>query len=130
MHSVDGQSSYSYVQLEDMLISLMHTYQPTEIHTQANYLDPWFPDHSDHTAVSRLVTKVGQKYDSKVPIKYYIGYPIYSRPSNVSGALLQQKNDAFFTYAKSDPSVCRNFETCVKSHASYSNYLPRQYTSP
>jgi len=130
MHSADGQSDYSYGQLQDMLLSLMRTYGPSEIHTQSTYVDHRFPDHSDHIAVSRLTRQVWQQYDAKALIKFYLGYPSYGRPSNVFGTDLQQSEDAFFAYAKFDPSVCGSEIACQKSKASYGAYLHTQYTSP
>lgn len=129
MHTVDGQSKYSYTQLQSALLALMRTYEPAEIHTQATFVDRRYPDHSDHIAVSRLTRRVWQQYDAKLPINYYIGYPIFGRPANVNGKDLQEKEDAFFAYSKFDESVCSSNAECQKSKASYGAYLPRQYTN-
>ena len=130
MGSVDKQSEYSYAQLQSAILELMRVYGPAEIHTQAALVDRRYPDHSDHLAVSRLTRHAWQQYDSRIPINYYIGYPVFSRVANVSGADLQAKEDAFFAYSHFDSGVCSSVENCEKSAASYSTYLPRQYTNP
>ncbi len=129
IHSVDNQSVYSYSQLQDAVLSLVRTYQPAEIRTQSTFVDRRYPDHSDHIAVSRLTHRVWAQYDSRLSIKYYLGYQSYGRPQNVFGSDLQQTEDAFFAYAKYDPSVCGSEISCQKSKASYGAYLHTQYTN-
>ncbi|MBI2588815.1 PIG-L family deacetylase [Candidatus Saccharibacteria bacterium] len=128
MYTVGHQSFYSYQQLEHAIVALMQTYKPTEIHTQANYISKKFPDHSDHMAVGYLARQAWEQYDIRVPIKFYIGYPIYENPVNVSDQDLQDKQAAFFAYGQFDSGVCDSVASCDKSKTSYGAYLPRQYT--
>jgi len=131
--SVDGQSYYSLSNLSNALVSLMHTYLPADIHTQANYVSKTYPDHSDHIAVGNIVRMAASAYDLqqygnqiKVPIQYYIGYPVHGMGVNVSGANLTQKEKTWFNYAKYDPTVCQNIQQC-NDKTTYGFYLTRQY---
>jgi LmbE family N-acetylglucosaminyl deacetylase len=132
INTIDGQSTYTATQFKAALTTLMHVYQPTEIRTQANYVSTIYPDHSDHMAVGRFVKQAYSQYETEqfnnevtVPIKYYIGYPIHAMPVNVSGKDLQEKEAAFFAYAKFDPSSCSSVVACKKT--AYNSYLPREY---
>jgi len=132
MEAVYSGSTYSSTQLTDALTVLMHAYQPSEIRTQANYGSAMYPDHSDHLAVGRYVTRAYSQYETQqyenkviVPINYYIGYPMHAFPENVAGANLQSKEDAFFAYGKFDGAVCDNIVKCNKM--TYGAYLTRQY---
>ena len=134
MHSVSGQSYYSSNDFINALISMMHTYRPTEIHTQANYVSHLYPDHSDHMAVGRYVKRAYQQYEVKqfenrviIPIKFYIGYPIRERPANVSSEDLIKTERAFSAYSAFDKAVCQTVEECNQS-TTYGSYLKRQYT--
>lgn len=134
--SVDGQSVYTADQVSDALTTLMHLYQPAEIHTQSNVSGRKFVDHSDHRATGRFVKRAYDNYEIEqfnnkisVPIRYYIGYPIHERPENVSGTDLAEKEAAFFMYGKHDGSVCHSVKECDSSTVYYS-YLTRQYQSP
>ena len=133
IRAVDGQSTYSYTELVDALTNLMLTYQPTEIHTQANLASKTYPDHSDHMAVGRLTKISYQQYEKQqfddqvvIPIKFYVGYPIHQFPENVTGTELKEKELAFFSYAEFDGGVCHSLSTC-QSNSTYSTYLQRQY---
>ncbi|MDB5165524.1 MAG: hypothetical protein JWM00_414 [Candidatus Saccharibacteria bacterium] len=133
IHTTDHQSTYSSSQLAEALTTLMETYRPDEIRTQANMVDRRYPaDHSDHMAVGRYVKQAYQKYIDNSgaqiisPLVFYVGYPISGMPANVVGEDLAQKQRAFFTYARNDLAVCGSLEQC--SHGSaYSSYLKRQY---
>jgi LmbE family N-acetylglucosaminyl deacetylase len=132
-NAVDGQSTYSSDQLVAALSALMHTFQPAEIRTQANYTGRRIPDHSDHMAVGRYVKKAYQQYEDQqfedkimIPLKFYIGYPIHDMPANVSGDDLAQKMAAFFAYGQFDGGVCHSAHECAFNPA-YGAYLPRQY---
>ncbi|OVE78625.1 hypothetical protein BVY00_02325, partial [bacterium G20] len=127
IHSVDEQSTYTSSQLTDSLLSLMRTYLPSEIRTQANFISRRFPDHSDHLAVGRYVKRARAQYDDKLPIKFYIGYPIYERPQNVTGEDALQTEAAFLAYSKFDEAVCHSHEQCRESKSSYGSYFLRQY---
>ena len=136
LDSVYGNSYYTSAQLIDALTSLMHTYQPTEIRTQADYVSDQYPDHSDHIAVGNFVNQAYEQYEQQqfdnqvvIPIKYYVGYPIRGMDANVSGADLRAKEAAFLAYAKFDGATCQSEEQCQSAHA-YGAYLTRQYQYP
>lgn len=131
--SVDNQSSFTSTQLTDALVSLMKTYQPVEIRTQANFVSKIYPDHSDHMAVGRYVKRAYAKYEAQqfennvqIPLKYYIGYPARGLPAIISGAELILKEKIFDAYNNYDPAVCQTAEACFKS-PTYGSYLARQY---
>jgi LmbE family N-acetylglucosaminyl deacetylase len=128
INSVDNQSSYTSAQLVTALTSLIYTYQPTEIRTQANYVSSQFPDHSDHMAVGRYVQRAYKQYGNQVitPIKFYIGYPVRGLPENEFRTDHQDKLGAFLAYAKFDPSVCHSEQECNQAPA-YNAYLKREY---
>jgi LmbE family N-acetylglucosaminyl deacetylase len=133
LNTVDGQSSYTDAQLVNALVTLMYTYQPTIINTQANYVSSQFPDHSDHMAVGRYVKRAYRLYETEqyanqvtIPIKFYIGYPIRTMPQNVFGSLLAEKEAAWLAYAKSDGGVCQSLTQCAKT-STYGSYLIREY---
>jgi LmbE family N-acetylglucosaminyl deacetylase len=132
MHAVDGQSYYGADDLVSALSELMHTYQPSEIRTQANYPGHQFTDHSDHMAVGRFVKRAYAAYENQqfedevqIPIKFYIGYPVHERPENISGADLATKEAIFFQYARFDGAVCITIDQC--NRGPYVFYLTRQY---
>jgi LmbE family N-acetylglucosaminyl deacetylase len=136
LNAVYGGSTYTSPQLTKALDALLHTYQPTEIRTQAGYTSGPYPDHSDHMAVGRYVKQAYQLYEQEqydnrvmIPINYYIGYPIHQFSTNVSGEDLSAKEAAFFSYAQFDGAVCSNLWSCTNNPA-YGNYLTRQYNNP
>jgi LmbE family N-acetylglucosaminyl deacetylase len=138
IHAVDHQSSYTSAQLSNALLTLMDTFQPTEIRTLATVnMSDEFPDHSDHLAAGRYTQGAYQRYQAVVspdvippPIYYYIGYPIHALDANVADPDLSQKEAAFFTYAAHDGSVCKSMEACAERGSTYSLYLARQYQQP
>jgi LmbE family N-acetylglucosaminyl deacetylase len=133
INSVDGQSTYTSDEFLTALTDLMHIYQPAEIRTQANYISPHHPDHSDHMAAGRYAKKAYSQYENQqyegrviIPMKFYIGYPIHDQPQNVDGDDLFQKEAAFATYSKFDHRVCQSMQRCMND-PSYGFYLKRQY---
>jgi LmbE family N-acetylglucosaminyl deacetylase len=133
LHAVDGQSSYTSSQLTAALSALIHTYQPAEIRTQANYISALYPDHSDHMAVGSYVKDAYKQFEEQqygnqvmIPLEFYIGYPIHQMPANVSESDLTQKEATFLDYAKFDGGVCQSLQQCQRASA-YGTYLARQY---
>jgi LmbE family N-acetylglucosaminyl deacetylase len=131
--TVDGQSSYTSDQLVDGLDALMHTYQPAEIRTQANFASSEYPDHSDHMAVGRYTKRAYGQYEQQqfdgqvqIPLRYYIGYPIHAMPANVTGADLDAKIAAFAAYTQYDNAVCVTLHPCRFADV-FQAYLGRQY---
>jgi LmbE family N-acetylglucosaminyl deacetylase len=136
LQSVDGQSSYDVQQLTAALTALMHTYLPTEIHTQSSANGEIISDHSDHVATGRFTTRAYQLYEQEqfggavtVPLLYYMGYPGRELAPNVDGQDLAEKQAAFMMYAKHDPDVCQTVAMCNQT-PTYGSYLLRQYTRP
>lgn len=134
MYSVDGQSSYGTQDLTDALETLMHTYGPTEIHTQANYASSQYPDHSDHIATGTFTKQAYDMYESRqfnglvaIPLHYYIGYPIHGLPANVEGDDLQQKQAAFAAYSRFDGATCISAMRHCGDTIVYDIYLAREY---
>jgi LmbE family N-acetylglucosaminyl deacetylase len=128
INSVDNQSSYTSDQLVSALASLLNTYRPSEIRTQANYVSRQFPDHSDHMAVGRYVKRAYQQYEgnSAATISFYIGYPIRGLPENEFGTDYTDELGAFLAYAKFDSSVCHSEQECQQT-PTYGAYLKREY---
>jgi LmbE family N-acetylglucosaminyl deacetylase len=133
IRSVDGQSSYTSGQLITALSMLMSTYQPAEIHTQADVPSSVYPDHSDHIAAGEFAVAAAALYDQNhfggaltIPVKRYIGYPIHGYTSNITGADLQDKEAAFLAYATYDGGVCHSLSQCAQT-PTYGAYISRQY---
>jgi hypothetical protein len=133
LHTVDGQSAYNYDQLVSALATFMNVYQPAEIHTQSAMPSSQYPDHSDHITAGMFATAAEEQYAQQhfggvvsLPITRYIGYPIHSYDSNVSGEDLRRKQDAFFAYGRHDGGVCSSIAQCAKV-PTYQAYLTRQY---
>jgi LmbE family N-acetylglucosaminyl deacetylase len=133
LHAIDGQSSYTSEDLTGALLTLMLTYQPAEVRTQATEASEHYPDHSDHMAVSLFTQEATMRYDQQhfggavtIPVSRYIGYPVRDRDANVGDDDLARKRAAFFAYAHYDGGVCSSIERC--SHVpTYDAYLTRQY---
>lgn len=130
IRSVDHQSSYDYKSLSAAIKTLIDVYQPSEVRTQLPYsADMTYVDHSDHTAVGRLVTEAYRSYQNTHPdstMAYYIGYPIHSYEPNVGELDLSLKERAFFAYSHFDGAACASPELCDKTGV-YDTYLTRQY---
>jgi len=131
--SVDGQSGYTSAQLVAALVTLMNTYQPAAIHTQADVPSASYPDHSDHIAAGKYAVTAASVYDRQsfgdaftIPVVRYIGYPIHSYGENVSGSDLSQKEAAFLAYARHDGGVCQSEIECADT-PTYGAYISRQY---
>ena len=133
LQTVDGQSTYSATELVSALATLLHTFQPARINTQANYVSKVYPDHSDHLAVGNFVKDAYSKYEKDqyddqvtIPIKFYIGYPVHGMAANISDGDLKAKEAAFFAYAQFDGGVCKTLQQCINT-PTYNAYLTRQY---
>ena len=133
LHAVDGQSTYTSSQLTNALSTLLNTYQPAGIRTQANYASAIYPDHSDHITVGTYVKRAYKQFETQqysnqviIPIKFYVGYPTHQMAANVSGQDLAAKQAAFLSYAKFDDGVCQSAQQCRQS-PTYGAYLLREY---
>ena len=124
--TVDGSSSYTQTSLVATLASLMKAFQPARVYTQdfvGTYGDG---DHSDHYTTAYLTQAAAQQYAAAYTVTGYEGYGTSSRRTNVSGADLTAKQNAFYAYAQDDPQVCDSKSTCVGGD--YAAWLQRQYT--
>lgn len=130
VQSVDGQSNYTHDQLVTAISKLMVAYQPNFIRTQSSYEIKTYADHSDHMASGRLAkqafSQIKAKFTEQPQITYYIGYPIYTMPINLTSDETNTKTDIFFQYARFDGAVCHDIKDC-EQHYTYGHYLQRQY---
>lgn len=137
LKSVDGQSRYTSPQLVSALANLMNVYQPAVIHTQANARSEVYPDHSDHITTGLYAQAAVDEYNQKhfggevsIPIVRYVGYPVHSYNSDVSGQDLMRKEAAFLAYSQYDGSVCHTTSECSSDETVYGSYLPKEYQGP
>ena len=132
IHSVDGRSSYSRQQLSGLLLTLLRTYRPTIVNTQANDTGHMISDHSDHLFAGTFTENAVLQYEldggARPVLRYYIGYPIRALGSNLSADETQRKATIFFSYAKDDPGVCTSLQDCQQTKSTYFQYVSRQYT--
>jgi LmbE family N-acetylglucosaminyl deacetylase len=125
---LDGTSSYAKADLIGTLVSLMSSFQPTQIRTQ-DYLGRYGDgDHSDHYSVGYLTQAAEQQYATAHSFVGYLGQFSALRPINLFPADLASKQSVFVSYAQYDGTVCRNVSDCNGS--SYGQWLARQYTLP
>jgi LmbE family N-acetylglucosaminyl deacetylase len=131
--TVDKQSKYSLNQLESALEILIRKIQPIIIRTQSRVNSFKHPDHSDHQAVSAIVSETYTNYEKdqfqsvvKIPIYYYAGYPVYNMSRNVFGLEYDQKISAFLAYALYDKAVCGTIAEC-SGDLTYGSFLPKNY---
>ena len=131
--TVDGQSAYTSSQVIEDLSSLINTYRPSELRTQADVASADFPDHSDHVTAGWYATRALERFNteqhlenSSIPLVRYIGYPIHGYEGNVSDKDFDEKEAAFLSYATFDGGVCRTVAECRES-STYGAYLARQY---
>lgn len=135
--SVTGFSTFKADDLINILETIMITYQPNRINTQAQDEAGKPKDHSDHISTSYFTKIAYHNYlhdrygdQSNVPIFFYEGYPQQSRPQNVFGADLADSTKVFQAYSSYDHGVClKNSLTC-KLAPVYVRYLARDYTDP
>ena len=124
--AVDGSSSYTQSSLIATLASLMTAFRPAQILTQDFVGTYGCGDHSDHYATAYLTQAAAQQCAAPHIVTGYQGYGTENLPSNVSGADLATKQDAFYAYAKDDPQVCDSQSSCAGSD--YAIWLLREYT--
>ena len=131
--SVDKESIYTLNQLESRLEKLTNLIQPITIRTQSSFNSAMNADHSDHQIVSAIVSKMYSNYENdylqnrfKIPIYYYVGYPVISMSPNLSADILLNKTQVFMEYAKSDALICANKFSC-SGDLKYKKFLVRNY---
>jgi len=125
IHAVDGSSSYSKTDLTSTLTSLMSSFKPDQINTQDYTGNYGGGDHSDHYTTAYFVQAAQRQYTTTHGLTGYICYNTSSLAANVSGADLTAKQNAYFTYAQYDTSVCNSVSSCSNNNIGL--WLQRQY---
>lgn len=125
IEAVDESTTYDYDELVDALAAMMDSFKPQWIATQ-NYSGTFASeDHPDHVATARFVDEAQQLYALPHQLIGYEGYETSSLAANVSGELLEGKEEAFLAYGKHDEDACSEGSGCA---AEYELWLERQYT--
>ena len=124
--AVDGSSSYTQFSLIAALASLITAFKPAQIMTQDFVGTFGDGDHSDHYTTAYLTQAAAAQYSATHTVTGFEGYGTENRPSNVSGADLTAKQNAFYAYAQDDPQVCDSRSGCAGTD--YATWLLRQYT--
>jgi hypothetical protein len=101
-------------------------YQPNIVRTQ-DYVGAYGDgDHSDHYTTAYLTQAASRVYNNvSHKLIGYLGYPVISRPANVSGHLLMRKANAFLAYAPHDVEVPQTRTRLMRSN--YWIWMCRQY---
>ncbi len=127
IHAVDGSNTYNKMDLVGTLLSLMSTFQPGTIRTQ-NYVDSYDgQDHTDHQATGYFAKAASDLYVTPHTIVPYLGYTISSKPENVSGADLTEKQNVFIAYAQYDENACQLLSECETTD--FWPWFSRQYVA-
>ena len=127
--SVDGVNTYTKDSIVDITKTIVNTYKPNVIRTQAADLI-LKEDHGDHQAVNKLVQLSLADTNYIKDIQYYLGYHVRILPANLSPDQVQEKYATFLTYAKNDGAVCQSVHDCNKDFDFYGNFMHRQYVAP
>jgi len=126
IHAIDGSTSYTRQGLINALLSLFQSFQPSTIDVQ-DYVGTFGDgDHSDHHASAYFAREAHKLYTTEHTFVGYMDYASAIRPQNVFGSDLTGKQNAFFTYAQYDTSVCGSVSACSQSEAGA--WLKAQYT--
>lgn len=130
IHAVDGSASYAREELTDTLATQMALYEPGTIRSldyTGTYSDlsGGDDDHWDHHS-SAYFTQVAQAKHTVVShmLTGYMGYPVDSQSTNISGTDLTNKQNAFYTYNAYDGGDCTSSSNCT---AVLADYLQKQY---
>ena len=132
IEAVDSSTKYTYEGLVKTLRALIESFAPLEIETQ-NYSVPALVglDHSDHIVTGKFTQVAQLSYGAAHLLRGYQGYENFVKEksemaANVTGALLDEKEDAFFAYTPHD-EACGTDEDCEA--APYPEWLERQYVA-
>lgn len=110
--AVDRSASYTRQSLVDTLAALMNDFEPGWIGTQ-DYVETYGDgDHADHYTTAYAVREAHEEYAAPHELVGFTGYGTARRPANVSGDLLQAKQEAFYTYGREDPLTCSDEQSC------------------
>ncbi len=126
IHAIDGSTSYTRQGLIDTLLSLFQSFQPATIDVQ-DYVGTFGDgDHSDHHASAYFAREAHKRYTTAHTFVGYMDYASASQPQHVFGSDLTGKQNAFFTYAQYDTSMCGSVSAC--SGVKAGGFLKAQYT--
>jgi LmbE family N-acetylglucosaminyl deacetylase len=126
IEAVDGSTSYTRSDLITTLGALMTSYAPRWISTQ-DYVGTFGDgDHPDHYATADFAEAAHQLYTAPHDFIGYEGYNTQTLAANVTGVLLTQKQNSFYSYGADDSMECYNAATCAAKPES--SWLQRQYT--
>ena len=129
IHTVDSHAEVSLNLLQASLTELTSAYSPTNVLTLVPN-ESWASkrDHSDHSAVGSLTRAAAQA--AGVPatqLHYATGYGNKDRPANVTGAALDLKLLAFWTYTQYDSVMkCKTPAECLNIKM-FGHSLEREY---
>lgn len=132
LEAVDHSTTYrdwkDLTQTVEVLLSIEQTRLSSES-MEVNTHDPDAEvnpgDHSDHSAVGRLVSEITAS--GGWPVAYYAGYSISSRPANLSIAQASAKMLAFMSYDRQRVIANGLWSAYAEGPASYSSWLFRTY---
>lgn len=132
IEAVDGSAKYTYEALVKTLGAMIESFAPLELNTQ-NYPAPGLVglDHSDHIVTGKFTQIAQVPYKAAHLLRGYRGYEVFvsgvsEMAANVTGTLLEDKEDAFFAYTPHD-EACGTDEDC--SAAPYPEWLEREYVA-
>ncbi|KAL2847752.1 hypothetical protein BJY01DRAFT_246654 [Aspergillus pseudoustus] len=121
----DSGTTYTRDELIASLARVIDTYAPDAI-SSLDYIHEFGSgDHSDHTAGGLFVNEGATKSSFGGSVIAYAGYPIKDLPANVAGQDLEDKKEAFYTYAPYDSAACASDEGCAGKE--YEAWLLREY---
>jgi LmbE family N-acetylglucosaminyl deacetylase len=126
IRAVDGSASYAKPELQNMLTALMSSFAADDINTLDFSRGYGQGDHSDHVTTAYLARAAQDQYASPHTFTGFVGYPINSRPDNLSPEDRLAKQAAFFAYAAYDSHVCASEVACA-GRWGYPNWFRRQY---
>ena len=104
--AVDGSTSYTDASFTTTLTDLLTQFRPTTVRTMDWTIAFGGGDNADHTATALFAHRADRSYGSAHTTLAYGGYPLWTRPPNVTGEDLRAKKNAFLTYAPHDALMC------------------------
>ena len=123
---VDSADSFTKDGLAQTLTAIMVAEQAGQIRTQDYVHGFGDGDHSDHHAAAFFARKAHQAFGASHTLTGYQGYPISSRPANLSAAQADGKLNTFLSYSAFDSHVCGSAAAC-RGDAEYAPWFSRQY---
>lgn len=127
VHPLDGGPPYTKQGLVDTLAGTINRLHPERILTHDDLNGYGDFDHYDHTFTGYFTRAAQRHYRHPHEYLAFRGYSVNGSPENVSDQDLALKKSAFYEYAKHDPNVCGNDESCAAG--SYAGFLARQYAA-